>query len=204
MSGSHNFAAHQGWLGLSPAGIPSPIVGGLGPLDTSLPWLLGPISEQAHGHPNASLQDLLDKLAASLPDDFAQQLADHFASTIYSNRTNVITGEKIEIGKMGADVSGKARLSYDGADGLIPGMAASLDFLGVTRRLRFNSVKDIQVSLLLDSDAALKKRYGKLLSGVTVKKPVRIRGAAEATLTITAGRDESGGPAFSFALSATF
>jgi hypothetical protein len=211
--------AHHGWVGLPPRGTPVPLSLGAGPLDNSLTHVMGKLSQRADTSPGTSLQNFLNWLSENLPDDTAQQIADQFATSITSGRTNVANGEKETIGTLGIDLGtgqrpaiGKTgtgvKLSYDDAGALVPGTTLPgvkvLDFLGITRKFKFNGIKDVQVALIFDQDALRAEKYGLMFSGVSVKKPVKVRGAADATLTITAGRDQAGGPAFSFSLSYAF
>jgi hypothetical protein len=198
--------AHHDWVGLPSTGTPKVVKARIEALeDQSVRSLIGYLSQAANADSTRSLNPYVKMLAESVPDDFGQKLADELYSVpILSSRTNIVTGERIEIGKVGAG----GQISYDDAADQLAGkklpLTSGLRFLGLTKRLKFNMIKDVQVAVAIDQDALLKHNFGLMFSGAEVSRPVKIRGWSNAQLKITAGRDQSGGATFSFGLSGDF
>ncbi len=198
--------ANHDWVGLPSIGIPRAVKVRIEAIeDQSLVSLIGYISQAANVDRTASLNPYVKMLADSIPEDFATKLADVLYSTpILSNRTNIVTGEPVEIGKVHAG----GKITYDEPGELVAGtrvpLASGLRYIGLTKRLKFNMIKDTQVAVAIDQDALLQRKFGLIFAGAEVSQPVKIRGWSEAVLKITAGRDQSGGAAFSFGLSGHF
>ena len=201
--------SRQGWLGLPASGGPPKLLGyhlGNG-LDDPLRNAMGKWSNAVVG--KSDPKTLMDELLLYLDEDkrkaIAEALSDYLATPIYSDKTNIVTGEPIQIGKIGPDLTdpaftmGKAdplvphdkfKVTYNGVDSLVPS-----SFLSLHKNFKFSSAVDVKVSLLVDKDAVLAFTPGLMVSGASAEMSVKTSWSEDLKITIIGGRDESGGPA---------
>ncbi|MEI7710017.1 MAG: hypothetical protein WCI94_01200 [Rhodospirillales bacterium] len=197
------FAYHT-WVGLAKVGAPIQISLRADVFETRLRPILSNLGQDTDDGTTNWLEACLAKVNASLPDDIGQQIADMFGEEITTGRANIATGKPATIGKIG--IGGK--VDYDGPDDIVPGMALpvsqALDFVGITKKFRFLSTKPVSISLIFDDDAALNRKFDLMVSGCSIKTPVKVKGWNNAEMTVKAGRDQFGGLGFSFGLKADF
>ncbi len=197
--------AYHTWVGLPKVGSPAPTPVRLEALENSLRPILGNLKQETGpGTPNG-LEACLAQLNAALPTDFPQQLSDMLLSKpITVGKLNIATGKPGVIGQIGID----GKVSYDGAGDQVAGnkvpITPVLDFLGITKRFKYNGIKDVQIALMFDTDVWKSRKFDLLFTGCSISKPVKISGFPDAKMTINAGRDQFGGPAFSFSLNLSF
>jgi hypothetical protein len=197
-------AAHLGWIGRPTIGGPPVLLGptlGKG-LDNSLRPALGQFSQSATKPSGQSAQQLLNSFVGLLDDELLKKIADAINDQLATNlsvrgRTNIASGDPATIGKVGPGGAPQ----YDGIDNVVPHM----DLLSLSKNFKFASVEDVQVTLLVDSDALKAGKPSLLFSGVSVEVPVKTSWAPKDTkLTVVGGRDQTGKPAGSLGVGFSF
>ena len=202
------FQTQLQWFGLPSLNSTAPLLGlQLGGLDDNLQKTMGAISLKlkAQGTTPQTLPMLAGLLDEDLKRKIAEALRDGLSAKVTApGVTNVASGEPATIGNLGADGSPQ----YDGVDSVVPGIGLpvskgvwkGLDLLGVGKTFRYNAIRDVNVALLFDKDAALTGRFGLLFSGASLEVPFTAPGGGKGKLLLVGGRDQAGGPAGSISL----
>jgi hypothetical protein len=197
-------ASRLGWIG-QPAIVGPPVL--LGPslgngLDDSLRPALGQFSQAAAKSGGQNMQQVLNSFAGLLDDELLKKIADAINDQLATNlnvrgRTNIASGDPAAIGKVGPG----GVPQYDGVDNVVPHM----DLLSISKNFKFASVDDVQVTLLVDSDAVKAGKLPLIFSGVSVEVPVKTGWAPKDTkITVVGGRDQTGKPAGSLGVGFAF
>jgi hypothetical protein len=202
------FQAQPQWFGLPSLNATAVLLGPqLGSLDDSLGRALGSISQRARAQ--GTTPQTLPLLAGLLDEDLKRKIAEAIRDglsrkVVAPGVTNIASDKPATIGNLGADGSPH----YDSVDKIVPGTGLplskgvwkGLDLLGVGKTLRYNAVRDVNVALIFDKDAALSGRFGLLFSGASLEVPFTAPGGGKGKLLLVGGRDQAGGPAGSISL----
>lgn len=198
------FQAQHHWFGL-PSLNATPLLLGplLGSLDDDLARTLGSLSQklqpQATAPQTASLMaGLLDE---ALKRKIAEAIRDGLSRKVtVPGSTNVATDKAVTIGNLNPDGSP----AYDGVDKVVPGatlpLSKGLGLVGLGKTFKYNGIRDVNVGLIFDKDAALSGRFGLLLSGASVEVSFTAPGGTSGKLLVIGGRDQAGGTAGSISL----
>lgn len=200
--------AQPHWFGLPAMNDVAPLLGpSFAALDEDLQRMLGSWSGQVPPPPAPPpLQPLLGLLSEDLKRKIAQAINDALSPPLIApGWTNVANDDPATYGHRNAD--GTPR--YFPPEKVVPGTTLpaaklvwkGLDLIGVGRRFKYSSVRDIDVGIIFDKDAALTGRFGLMFSGASLEVPFTAPGGVAGKLLLVGGRDQTGGAAGAITLS---
>ncbi|MDB5415271.1 MAG: hypothetical protein JWR10_3606 [Rubritepida sp.] len=198
------FQAQQQWFGLPSLNATPMLLGPLfGGLDSDLARTLGSFSQKLR--PQATAPQTVSLIAGLLDESLKRKIAEGIRDGLSRKvtapgSTNVATDKPVTIGNLNSDGSP----AYDGVDKVVPGiilpLSKGLGLLGLGKTFKFNAIRDVNVGLIFDKDAALSGRFGLLLSGASIEVPFTAPGGGSGKLLVIGGRDQAGGAAGSISI----
>jgi hypothetical protein len=198
------FQAQQHWFGLPSLNATPVLVGPLfGELNDDLARTLGSFSQKLP--PRASAPQTVSLMAGLLDEALKRKIAEAIRDGLSRKvtapgSTNVATDKPVTIGNLNSDGSP----AYDGVDKVVPGvtlpLSKGLSLVGLGKTFKYNAIRDVNVGLIFDKDAALSGRFGLLLSGASVEVPFTAPGGGSGKLLVIGGRDQAGGAAGSISI----